>query len=134
MTTTMNHGELADGIEHLVREYIATIQVAARVAVERAVAAASVGGVAAPRAKKGPRAPREGSRRSADEIRLLGERFYDALCRSPGETMSVLAPVVGATSQELHRPMQLLKRAGRIRSVGAKHATRYFPMAARSSA
>lgn len=43
--------------------------------------------------------------------------------------MIVLAPVVGSTARELSRPVFLLKRAGRIRSVGAKHATRYFPMA-----
>ena len=26
-------------------------------------------------------------------------------------------------------PMALLKRAGRVRSVGRRHATRYYPMA-----
>ena len=64
---------------------------------------------------------------------VLSERFYEALCRSPGEKMSVLAPLVGSTAHELNRPMLLLKRAGRIRSVGTKHATRYFPMAPRSA-
>jgi ribosomal protein L36 len=47
----------------------------------------------------------------------------------PGETMTVLGPQVGASARELHRPMQLLKRAGRVRSVGTRHSTRYFPMA-----
>jgi hypothetical protein len=136
-TKTMNHGDLAEGIEHLVRQYISTIRVAAQGAVERAVAA-SVGGVAAPSAKK--RQPsaapssRQGARRASDEIGALSERFYEALCRSPGEKMTVLAPIVGATARDLNRPMLLLKRAGRIRSVGTKHATRYFPMAPRSSA
>lgn len=137
MTKTMNHGDLAEAIEHLVREYMSTIRIAAQGAVERAVAA-SVGGGAAPSAKKRqpPAAPssRQGARRASDEIEALSERFYEALCRSPGETMTVLAPLVGATSRELNRPMVLLKRAGRIRSVGTKYATRYFPMAPRSSA
>jgi hypothetical protein len=30
MTKTMNHGDLAHGIEHLVRDYISTIRIAAR--------------------------------------------------------------------------------------------------------
>ena len=72
---------------------------------------------------------RQGRRRASDEIRALSERFYEALCRTPGETMTVLAPMVGSTARELNRPVFLLKGAGRIRSVGTKHATRYFPMA-----
>jgi hypothetical protein len=47
----------------------------------------------------------------------------------PGETMTVIAPTVGATARELNRPMLRLKQAGRVRSVGTRHATRYFPMA-----
>ena len=135
-TKTMNHGALAEEIEHLVREYMSTIRIAAQGAVERAVAA-SVGGGAAPSAKKRPSAApssRQGPRRPSDEIGALSERFYEALCRSPGETMTVLAPIVGATARDLNRPMLVLKRAGRIRSVGTRHATRYFPMAPRSSA
>ena len=133
-TKTMNHGDLAQGIEHLVRDYISTIRIAAQGAIERAVAA-SVGGVASPSAKKQRRpSAREGTRRPSDEIGALSERFYEALCRSPGEKMGVLAPMIGATARDLNRPMLVLKRAGRIRSVGTKHATRYFPMAPRSSA
>jgi hypothetical protein len=41
---------------------------------------------------------------------------------------------VGATAQELNQPMLRLKRAGRIRSVGTRHATRYFPMASANAA
>lgn len=136
-TKTINHGDLAEGIEHLVREYISTIRIAAQRAVERAVAA-GVSGAGAPSAKKvrqSPAAPssRQGARRPSNEIGALSERFYEALCRSPGEKMSVLAPQVGSTARELNRPVLVLKRAGRIRSVGMKHATRYFPMAPRSA-
>jgi hypothetical protein len=135
-TKTMNHGDLANGIEHLVREYIATVRNAAQGAVERAVAA-SVGSGAAPSAKKRQASmvlSRQGARRPSEEIGALSERLYEALCQSPGEGMAVLAPIVGATARDLNRPMLLLKRAGRIRSIGTKHATRYFPMASRSSA
>ena len=83
------------------------------------------------RKKKEPSAPpsRSGARRPPDEIGALSERFYEVVSRKPGETMAVLAPIVGATARELNRPVILLRRAGRIRSVGIKHATRYFPMA-----
>lgn len=132
-TKTMNHGDLADGIEHLVRGYIATIRIAAQGAVERAVAASAGAGVTPIAKKRQASAARQGARRPSDEIGALSERFYEALCQSPGEKMAVLAPLVGATARDLNRPMLVLKRAGRIRSVGTKHATRYFPMAPRSS-
>ena len=130
-TKTKSHGDLAEGIERLVREYISTIRMAAEGAVDRAVAV-SGGGRPVPGAKlrQQSAAPsRQGTRRAAEEIGALSERFYEALCRAPGETMTVLAPVVGSTARELNRPVLRLKRAGRIRSVGTKHATRYFPMA-----
>lgn len=133
-TKTMNHGDLADGIERLVREYISTVGLAAQGAVERAVASSN-GGRSAPStsAKRTASATpsRQGARRPADEIGALSERLYEAVCQAPGETMSVLAPKIGSTARELNRPMLALRRAGRIRSVGTKFQTRYFPMAAR---
>jgi hypothetical protein len=125
----MHHRDLADGIERLVQEYVSTIRIAAEEAVERAVGA-SASGKATPNASAKQRAPsRQGKRRPSDEISALSERLYEAVCQAPGETMTVVAPMVGSTARELNRPMLLLRRAGRIRSVGTKHATRYFPMA-----
>jgi hypothetical protein len=134
-TKTMNHGDLADGIERLVREYISTIWSAAEDAVQRAVVAGA-GNRSAPTTSAKPRpestAPsRQGARRPAEEIGALSEQLYEAVCRMPGETMTVLAPKIGSTARELNRPMIALRRAGRIRSVGTKYQTRYFPMAAR---
>ena len=91
-TKTMNHGDLAEGIEHLVREYISTIRIAAQGAVERAVAASVGGGGVASAKRRQPSAAapsRQGARRPSDEIGSLSERFYEALCRSPGEKMTV---------------------------------------------
>ena len=72
-------------------------------------------------------------RRTPEEIAELGERFYAAVCAKPGEKMRVLSVEVGASADELHRPMTLLKREGRVRSVGQRPQTRYFPMASDSS-
>ncbi len=61
----------------------------------------------------------------------LSKRLYEAVCASPGVAMTVLAAHIGATPRALNRPALILKRAGRVRSVGQRHATRYFPMAAK---
>jgi hypothetical protein len=58
----------------------------------------------------------------------LSERLYAAVCAHPGAVMTVLAAHVGATPRELNRPALILKRAGRVRSVGQRAHTRYFPM------
>jgi hypothetical protein len=76
--------------------------------------------------------PAEGTkpstRRTPAKVAELGERFYGVLCRHPGATMAILAPKVGASPRELHRSVALLKRAGRVRSVGQRQWTTYFPM------
>lgn len=129
MTKATNHVDLAEGIERLVREYISTIHITAEAAVKRAITTSVPSdGVAKVRQVRAP-GSRPATRRASDEIGTLSERFYEVLCRMPGEMMTVLAPAVGATARELHRPMTLLKRAGRVRSVGTRHATRYFPTA-----
>jgi predicted transcriptional regulator len=55
----------------------------------------------------------------------------DALCEQvrmqPGASMVELAEVMGAGVQSLQRPMAKLKAAGRVRSVGQRHLTRYYP-------
>jgi hypothetical protein len=128
MTNTTTPQALGEHIERLVQEYILAGREAARTAMERAFATGA--GVQA-KAKKQRRqvAPRASGRRPSGELVTLGERLYAALCKTPGETMMVLGPAVGGSARELHRPMELLKRAGRVRSVGTRQATRYYPMA-----
>ena len=58
----------------------------------------------------------------------LGEHFYAILCRNPGETMTTLAPQVGASPRALQVAVARLKRTGRVRAVGQRQHTRYFPM------
>ncbi|MCG8553801.1 MAG: hypothetical protein MJD61_00715 [Proteobacteria bacterium] len=123
--TTTNIEQLERQIEQLVGEHLAAVRAAASAAVYRALGA--------PTAVPKPTRPQRGSpsgRRTPEQIAALGERLYEALCAQPGQTMSVLAPQLGATPVELQRPMAVLKRAGRVRSVGKRQRTRYFPMAA----
>jgi hypothetical protein len=131
MTT---NNELAEQIERLVRDHIAAIRATAVAAVERAFGAtSSVAGSppqrtrvasAATRAKRAKPAPR----RAAEEVAGLAEAFYAALRRSPGETMATLAPQTGASPRALQVAVARLKRAGRVRAVGQRQFTRYFPM------
>ena len=73
-------------------------------------------------------------RRGAAELDGLAERLAAAVSAKPGTTMVVLASEVGASVQDLERPAKRLKVAGRIRSVGERNATRYFPVPPRKSA
>lgn len=114
-------------VERLVREHLAACEAAAETAVRSAFRRASSSSSKPTRSEsKRPRSPSR--RRSPEEIASLGERLYEAICRHPGETMAVIAPAVGASPRELRRPSVLLRREGRVRSVGQRHATRYFPL------
>jgi hypothetical protein len=130
MTHTASSQELGQRIERLVQEQIEAIHRSAREALERAFA---------PRPQtpektlRVSRAPRVGKRRAPAEVSAVGERLYQEVCAKPGEAMAVLARELGASVRELHRPMALLKQAGRVKSVGQRSNTRYFPKAQAAS-
>ena len=127
-------GELADQIEQLVRAHLEATHRAVSAAVERAFspepARSRVRGRAGGERTKVGRGPR----RSRAELSALTERVYELVCSQPGETMLVLAPQLGATSRELERPMKALRQSGRVRRVGQRHLTRYFPALDRTTA
>lgn len=129
-TTKFLEQKIETAVEQLLREHLAACEAAASTAVRAAFRRASGPSKSAGRGKPLPsRSRSRAPRRSPDEIAALGERLCEAIRRNPGETMSVIAPAVGASPRELNRPATLLRRAGRVRSVGQRHATRYFPMA-----
>jgi hypothetical protein len=120
---TSDFEHLSKHIEQVVQEHIVASRRAAEAAVARAFAA-----VRTPR--RPAAAPRAaGRRRGQTELADLGERLYRAICAKPGESMAVFAAEVSATATELQRPMAHLKSAGRVRSIGQRHLTRYYPMA-----
>jgi hypothetical protein len=120
---TTNTETLEAKIEAVVREHLAAQQLAARAAVERAFARLMPARPAAfTRVRGGYR------RREPAQLAELAERLIEAVQACPGETMAVIAPRVGQKPTALHRPMQQLKEAGRVRSAGERNFTRYFPM------
>lgn len=123
MTKTTEH--LQQQIEQLIRAHLAAQRAAASTAVERAFASATSS--PRPRASASP-SKTWGRRRPPTEVAGLAERLFEAVRAHPGETMAVIAPQVGEAPRALNRPMHHLKRAGRVKSAGQRHLTRYFPM------
>ncbi len=119
--------EMETQIETLVREHIAACHRAAAGAVERAFGSVPK----RPTARRKATATRSlgGARRTPEEMAELGERLFDAVRANPGGSMTMLMVQIGSSARDLHRPMMLLKSAGRVRSVGQRGASRYFPMA-----
>jgi hypothetical protein len=126
--TTNPLEELQNQIERLVREHLAEQRRAATAAIERAFAC-----VATPNRAPVARST-SGRRRARSEMSALADRLYAAVRAKPGETIAAIAAEVGETAKTLHRPMAHLKQAGRVRSAGQRHLTRYFPMHAQKSA
>ena len=125
MANTSSNHELGQRIERLVLEHIAASRRAAQDAVERAFSVTTTPNTA----RRQPSKSRgDSKRRTPAEIATLGDELYRVVCAKPGETMAVLAADVGSSARELHRPMSVLKRDGRVRSVGQRHRTRYFPV------
>jgi hypothetical protein len=126
---TTNH-DLAEQIEQLVRNHMEAMRAAAAAAVERAFTGevrASARLAAGP-ARSSPARANVSPWRTEQELEVLGERFYEVLCQHPGETMTTLAPQIGASPRALKAVVARLKRAGRVRTVGQRQFTRYFPM------
>jgi len=131
MKATTSIQGLEEQIEQLVRRHMAGVEAAATAAVARA-AAGSPGrpsGLAKSRSAR-PSVRRPASRRrSQEEVAELAERFCAAVHAAPGATMTTLAAEVGATPRELAVAVKRLRSAGRVRTVGQRQYTKYFPSA-----
>jgi hypothetical protein len=128
---TTSSSALAQNLEQLVATFVRSSQELVLAAVTQAMLAPCSS--AAPTTKQSKRGKtskraKPSRRRTADEVAELGERFYAALCTHPGELMVVLAAKLDASPRDLQRSVMLLKRAGRVRSVGQRGSTRYFPV------
>ncbi len=129
--TTM---ELAGAIESLVGTYVAGIREAAQQAVERALVRSAAGRPATRGGTKAAsRPPTSASRRTAAELAEVSEALCEVVRAHPGASMVALAEKMGTETRNLLRPMAQLKSAGRVRTVGQRHLTRYYPAVVRSA-
>ena len=119
----MKAESLAEQIDKLVRDHLVEVQAEAALAVQRAFAATTTTTVTKPRSAK--RAPSK--RREAKEVAELAERLHARIVADPGESMAVHSRELGVGVRDLHRPMTLLRRAGRLRTTGVRNSTRYYP-------
>lgn len=128
--------DLAKQIEDLVRQHVDALRASAAAAVARAFAAAPppVSARASTQAKPVRTRKKAAPRRPAEELVTLGERFYTALCQQPGVTMTTLAPQVGVAPRVLQVAVARLRRDGRVRAIGKRQHTRYYPIATSPSA
>ena len=128
MNTPKNPTELTEQIERLVEQYLVHSRSAAREAVERAFGAPARTLEATNRSTSSA-VPRRssGRKRSAEEIGQVAAQLYELVCAQPGESMVTFAAELEMSVRALQRPMMWLKKEGRVRSVGQRHRTRYFP-------
>jgi hypothetical protein len=126
-TSTENFEER---IEQLVREHIEAIRARAEAAVARGFAESAVRSSSpdAPQTKPSARRPAS-RRRTPEQVADLTERLCTAVHAQPGETMLRLAPQMGVTPGELSVAVTRLRQQGRVRTVGQRQHTRYFPTA-----
>ena len=135
MKTPNSTLELADAIESLVASYMESVRDAAQQGGGRAVAKPDAltrrSSLAARTTSATSRSTT--ARRTTTEL----EEVCDALCErvraQPGTSMVELAEQMGADARSLQRPMAKLKAAGRVRSVGQRHLTRYYPAVVRAA-
>ena len=132
MKTTTCRQTLEEQIERLVRAEMAWIRASVSGAVDRALATSGLDSRAPDRGRAA--AQTQSKRRTREEVAGLGERLLAAVNATPGQTMTTLAPRIGATPRELSLPAARLKRAGRLRSAGQRHNTKYFPASESSAA
>lgn len=120
-------------IERTIHGYLAEVQRHAQEAVARAFAGPAQANARRSGEAGRPSRARANSRRSGQELELLQARLEERVRAQPGEAMTTFAAQLQVSVSALHRPMAQLKRAGRVRAVGERHLTRYFPAAARAS-
>ena len=129
MKTPNSTVELGDAIESLVASYMESVRDAAQQAVGRALASH----LASKRRSSPATSTTSATSRSATARRTATEveEVCDTLCErvrgQPGASMVELAEQMGVDVRSLQRPMSKLKAAGRVRSVGQRHLTRYYP-------
>lgn len=137
MKTPNSTLELGHAIETLVASYIGSVREAAEGAVARGLAKADE-----PKAKRrsSPAARASiatsrsmGARRTATELSQVCDALCERIGAQPGASMVELAEQMGTDVRSLQGPMAKLKATGRVRTVGQRHLTRYYPAVVRAT-
>jgi len=123
--------QLHQELEAAFQKFLIGCRAQAHATVDRALGAAAHTS-ASPRktkVRKSSEPSKRSKRRTADELAALSERLYEAIAASPGQSMVVLSEQVGVSPLHLQPAVARLRADNRIRTLGARQQTRYFPMA-----
>lgn len=129
--------ELTGAIESLIGAYVDGVRAAAQQAVERALVRSAGGGGRRRNGGKAfsrSRTRTSTSRRTDTELADASDRLCEVVRTHPGASLVALAERLGADARTLQRPMARLRLTGRVRSVGQRHLTRYYPAVVRAGA
>ena len=133
MTTPKTPEQLAEAIDTLVTSYLDEVR---RIAQQALVRSFGQQPASKPKSQANGVGPvprrKQAERRSPEELAMLADKLHQRVCARPGESMAALAVAMEETAVTLHLPMTKLKAEGRVRSVGERHLTRYFPTVARA--
>jgi hypothetical protein len=128
MNTPKSIEDLTKPIEQAVEQYVAEVRRAAVAVLERAFSSSpSTGARSSTTPRPRVKARAVDARRSGEELAEVRARLCELVRTRPGEAMITFATELGMSVRELHRPMSVLKREGRVRTVGQRQLTRYFP-------
>lgn len=121
--------QIEERINVMVGEVLVLLRRVANDAINNALSgtAATVGSGAAPERGK-QRVSKPQAKRSPAELKDLSERLYQKIDEQPGQGMAVYAEALAVAARDLGVVMRRLKKDGRVRTVGERDRTRYFPM------
>jgi hypothetical protein len=98
--------------------------------VRRAVAETAKAGAS----KDKPATKKAGAKRDKQDLIDLQERLHQHITASPGLGVEQIGKAIGVSTKDLVLPVKKLLAAKKIRSEGAKRATRYWPTTATNGA
>lgn len=134
MTAPKTPEQLASAIETLVVSYLDEVRRVAQQALARSFCQPPTSAPKSPADGVSPvQRRKQAERRTPEQLATLADKLHQLVCARPGETMAALAVAMQETAVTLHLPMTKLKAEGRVRSVGERHLTRYFPAVVRAS-
>ncbi len=125
MNSTNASQGLGEKIETVIQAHLSQLRNEITESINRAFAADTAVPKRIPAAAKSVRSGTQ--RREPSELNAMAEEFHAAVCENPGATMTALAAKLGRSAVQLSRPVARLKQAGRVRSVGERQFTCYFP-------
>ena len=124
------HVQIEERINEMVGDVLVLIRRAANDAINNALSGTTtaVGSGGGPKRGGKRRVSKPQAKRSPAELRELSERLYQKIDEQPGQGMAVYAEALAVAARDLGVVMRRLKKEGRVRTVGERDRTRYFPM------